>query len=74
VGEEATSLVLDLRGVTFMDSTGLHAVLLARDECAKRGCRFALVRGSAQVQRLFELSGLTDQLPYAEPTDAPGRV
>jgi anti-sigma B factor antagonist len=68
--EQAAVLVLDLREVTFMDSTGLHAVLAARELCAERGCRFQLVRGSAQVQRVFELSGVLDELPFRAPAAA----
>jgi anti-sigma B factor antagonist len=64
--EGASALTLDLRDVTFMDSTGLHGVLLAKAACERSGGRFMLVRGSAQVQRLFELSGLIDELPFGE--------
>jgi anti-anti-sigma factor len=57
-------LVLDLSGVSFMDSTGLHTVLVAKDLCAKHGCRLEFVPGSEQVQRLFALSGLSGQLEF----------
>lgn len=63
-------LVLDLSGVTFMDSTGLHAVLVAKDLCAQHGCRLVLVPGSEQVQRLFALSGLSAQLEFHRPHEA----
>lgn len=67
VGQEPIeALVLDLSGVSFMDSTGLHAVLVARDLCARRGCELLFVRGSSQVQRLFELSGVLAQLKFCE--------
>jgi anti-anti-sigma factor len=64
--EQVETLVLDLSGVSFMDSTGLHAVLVAKDLCARRGCELLLVRGSRQVQRLFELSGVLAQLKFCE--------
>jgi anti-sigma B factor antagonist len=63
-------LVLDPSGVSFMDSTGLHAVLVAKDLCAKHGCRLELVPGSEQVQRLFALSGLSDQVDFHQPDTA----
>jgi anti-sigma B factor antagonist len=67
VGQERIeALVLDLSGVSFMDSTGLHAVLVAKDLCARRGCELLFVRGSMQVQRLFELSGVLPQLKFCE--------
>jgi anti-sigma B factor antagonist len=67
VGQERIeALVLDLSGVSFMDSTGLHAVLVAKDLCARRECELLFVRGSNQVQRLFELSGVLPQLTFCE--------
>jgi anti-anti-sigma factor len=65
VGQERIeTLVLDLSGVSFMDSTGLHAVLVAKDLCARYRRELLFVRGSAQVQRLFELSGVLPQLEF----------
>jgi anti-sigma B factor antagonist len=61
---DTAALVLDLSEVAFMDSTGLHGVLAAKTLCAEHGCTFVLVRGSSQVQRLFELSGVIDELPF----------
>ncbi|HTZ85632.1 MAG TPA: STAS domain-containing protein [Solirubrobacteraceae bacterium] len=52
------TLILDLGALAFMDSTGLHAVLVAKAICARRGCEFLMVPGSTQVQRLFALSGV----------------
>jgi anti-sigma B factor antagonist len=76
----ARVLVLDLSGVTFMGSTGLSAILSARGLCAKQGCELVLIPGPAQVQRLFELAGVLDRLPFGTPTatgeivaDSPGR-
>jgi len=68
--ERIEALVLDLSGLSFMDSTGLHAVLLAKDLCARRRCELLFVRGSTQVQRLFELSGVLPQLKFCEATTA----
>jgi anti-anti-sigma factor len=59
-----SALVLDLGELTFMDSTGLHGVLTAKSLCARYGCEFVITRGSSQVQRLFELSGFIDELPF----------
>lgn len=62
-------IVVDLRGVDFMDSTGLHAVLQAAQHAVEAGRRFALVRGSHQVQRLFELTGVTDGMTIVDSPD-----
>jgi anti-sigma B factor antagonist len=58
------SFTLDLSRVTFIDSTGVRAVLAARGLCAARGCEFKVVPGPAQVQRVLELSGLIEHLPF----------
>src|SRR2546427_1611500 len=58
------SFALDLSGLTFIDSTGIRAVLAARGLCAARGCEFGLIPGPAQVQRVFDVSGLLDHLPF----------
>jgi len=48
------SIVLDLAGVTFMDSTGLHALVQAKRTIHERGIRVILVP-SPQVRRTLEL-------------------
>jgi anti-anti-sigma factor len=67
------ALALDLSGLTFMDSTGLRSILLARDTCEKHGCTFLLIQGPAQIKRLFEVAGLIDRLPFESDTSVPGR-
>ncbi|HEX3518546.1 MAG TPA: STAS domain-containing protein [Solirubrobacteraceae bacterium] len=71
-GEAISAVVLDLSGLTFMDSTGVRATLAARELCERRGYRFSLISGPAQVQRLFELTGLLDVLPFAPDGDTDG--
>jgi anti-sigma B factor antagonist len=66
---ETIALTLDLREMTFIDSTGLAAVVLASKVAERNGYEFALVRGPAAVQRLFELTGLTDALPFLDGDD-----
>ena len=62
--DQTTSLVLDLHEVTFIDCAGIRAILAVQDLCAQRRCGFSLVPGRAQVQRLFELCGLADDLSF----------
>ena len=57
-------ITLDLSGLTFMGSTGLRVVLLARDLCRERGYEFGVVPGPASVQRVFEVTGLTGIIPF----------
>ncbi len=60
--EHATEIVLDLRGLEFIDSTGLRAILLQDKRSAERGQTFALVRGSEQVQRLMDVTHVDEHL------------
>jgi anti-anti-sigma factor len=59
-----TALVLDLRRLTFVDSAGMHMIVMARELCAQQQCGFMLVPGQRQVQRAFEICGLLDRLPF----------
>ncbi|MCW3027782.1 MAG: anti-sigma-factor antagonist [Solirubrobacterales bacterium] len=61
---DAAALTLDLSRLSFMDSTGLTVVLLADALCKARGIAFALVPGPRQVQRVFEIAGLLEKLPF----------
>jgi anti-anti-sigma factor len=63
---DVSGLTLDLSQLTFMDSTGLRLILFARQLC-EGTAEFSLVPGPRQVQRIFELTNLLDQLPFHEP-------
>jgi anti-sigma B factor antagonist len=65
-------LILDLRGVTFLDSTGLRLVLDADAAARADGFDFALIEGSAKVQRVFEVTGLRAALPFIDPPQGDG--
>jgi anti-anti-sigma factor len=57
-------IVLDLRRLTFMDSTGI-ALLLAEDGCARRnGHDFRLISGPPAIQRVLEICGVDGLLRY----------
>jgi anti-anti-sigma factor len=62
---ERRAVVLDLDGLTFMDSTGIRLVLQAAQDAERTGWDFSITRGSAPVQRVFEAAGLEDRLPFA---------
>jgi anti-anti-sigma factor len=55
---ESSFVVLDLRAVTFMDSAGIRLVVEGVRRLAEDGGEFAVVRGPAEVQRVFDLVGL----------------
>ena len=59
---DSGAVVLDLRGVSFADSTGLKAIFKARKAVRDGGRSFAVTRGSTQVQRLLTLTRLDEHL------------
>lgn len=62
--DDAAEVVLDLRGLRFLDTSGLRAVIEEDHLAADAGRRLSVVRGSASVQRVFELAGVSDRLPF----------
>jgi anti-sigma B factor antagonist len=58
----AALIVLDLAEVTFMDSSGLHAVIDAHEDGAGR---LRIVLGPAAA-RVIDLTGARDRLPIVE--------
>jgi anti-sigma B factor antagonist len=68
--DATTSLLLDLRALTFIDSTGVCSILVIHTLCAERDCNLVLIPGPARVRRVFELCGLLDYLPFADGASA----
>ena len=67
-------LVLDLRDVGFMDTSGLRYVVEVCDRAERDGFSVALVRGPRAVQRVFEVAGLEPRLPFVdEPAQLPAQ-
>jgi anti-sigma B factor antagonist len=59
-------IVVDLRRLEFMDSTGLHRLVAAQQRAVQSGQRFGVVKGGEQVQRLFELTGIAELLTVVD--------
>ena len=55
-------LVVDLRRVDFIDSTGLRAVIAADERARAAGRRFVIIRGPAAVERVFNVTQLDQRL------------
>jgi anti-sigma B factor antagonist len=58
------AITLDLSGLTFIDSTGLGVITKLDSEARGSGIALAIVPGPRDVQRVFEISGLSDTLPF----------
>lgn len=65
-------VAVDLRAVTFMDSSGLRSLLTARRRLAEDGRALGLVCGPGPVRRVLEVAGVLDRLPVvATPDELP---
>jgi anti-anti-sigma factor len=62
----ARLVVLDLRELSFIDRSGVHAVVSASKRGRRGGHRLVLLRGSPLVDRMFTLTGNSDQLEIGD--------
>lgn len=60
------SLVVDLRGLTFIDSSGLHCLMELAARAQDDGVELTIVQGPREVRRIFEMTDTLDALPFAE--------
>jgi anti-anti-sigma factor len=56
------AIIVDGSGLEFVDSSGLMALLRARDAAVEAGVTFAIRRPSAALWRIVELCGLEELL------------
>lgn len=67
-------IVIDLRSLTFIDSSGLQALLTGHELCRARGHELRIIPGPENVQRLFELTGMDEALPCTDVADTAPRA
>ena len=63
---DSDMLIIDLRELDFMDSTGLSVLVRAHQRAEEQGRRLAMVKGPQQVQRLLSLTGVADRLTVVD--------
>jgi anti-sigma B factor antagonist len=61
-----STVVLDLLGVTFLDSTALGVLVGALKRCRELGGELHVVVADARIMKIFEITGLTKVFPIAE--------
>jgi anti-anti-sigma factor len=61
----ADEVVVDLSGLEFIDSTGIRTLIEAHRAAQRDGVRLSLKPGGPPIQRVFEVAGLLDELPFA---------
>jgi anti-sigma B factor antagonist len=62
MAEEA--VVVDLRGLSFIDSSGLRALLEGHATIAARGVEVTFLQPPGRLKRVFEVTGADRLLPF----------
>ena len=62
VGDTTTEVVLDVGGLTFIDSSGLRVIIAAHKDMEGRGGRLVLRSPTATTRRLLDITGLADHI------------
>jgi anti-sigma B factor antagonist len=65
-----TTLVVDLRGLTFIDSTGLRILVSLMNDAAREGFDFAVLCSEGSVRSVLRETGLDGVLPVIDPAGA----
>jgi anti-anti-sigma factor len=66
VDDNTSDVVFDLSATGFLDSSGLRALLVAERSVLDHGGQMALRAPSEPVQRLLEITGLSEHFPVEE--------
>ena len=59
-----SKITIDLKGLRFMDSSGLHLLMDTAKQAQRARCELTLVQGSRAVRRAFELTGLDSAFKF----------
>src|ERR1700694_4142200 len=70
---QAQLVVLDLRELRFISSSGVHAIVNATIRARQAGRRLILLRGPANVDRMFTVTGSSDvvEIGDVDPVEIP---
>ena len=72
IAHGASTVVLDLLGVTFLDSTALGVVIGAHKRCREVGGELRVVVADPRLVKIFEITGLTGVLSISDSLHAAG--
>lgn len=72
IADGSSTVVLDLLGVTFLDSTALGVVVGAHKRCRELGGELRVVVADPRLVKIFEITGLTGVLTITDSLHAAG--
>jgi anti-anti-sigma factor len=58
------AVTLDLSRLRFIDTSGMRLILETAEAAKREGFDFAVLPGNPSVQRLFEIAGVTELVPF----------
>ena len=67
---QPTTMVLDLRNIRFLDSTGLNLLLAEQAKARAQGRRLLLIRPVGPADRIFRLTLLEDRFEFVDEAPA----
>ena len=59
-------LVIDLRGLSFIDSTGIAMLVWLTEQSQAAEWTLSMIQGRGQVDRILQISGTAERLPFAQ--------
>ena len=68
IGAGFRSIVLDLRGLTFIDSTGMRLLVSLHHNARRDRWSLSLIQGPENVRRVFDIAGTSQVLPFVSDT------
>ncbi|HEX3294128.1 MAG TPA: STAS domain-containing protein [Solirubrobacterales bacterium] len=63
---EKATFVVDLRALTFIDSSGLRALIMADQRVRDGGGRFVVVRATDRVNEVLEMTGVAQRIELVD--------
>jgi anti-sigma B factor antagonist len=72
IGSAPETILIDLSGLAFIDSTGIQALLRAHRRAQSRGVRLVIIPAPERVHRVFRVCRLDGALPFVSTASAPG--
>jgi anti-sigma B factor antagonist len=63
--QRPSRIEVDLAGVTFLDASGVRALLMSQTAAAEVGCRLTLIKPSRMARRVLEIVGLLETFDLA---------